>query len=49
MHLFERDGTHRKVIENVPSPADFIHLPNRDVVVVPLLGANRVEWWVLRD
>lgn len=49
IHLFERDGTHRAVIENVPSPADFAYLPGRDLVVVPLLGANRVEWWVLRE
>ena len=48
VHLFERDGTSRRVIENVPSPADVVHLPDRDVVEVPLLGANRVEWWVLR-
>ena len=48
IHLFEADGSHRRVIENVPSAADFAWVPQRDMVVVPLPGANRVEWWVLR-
>ena len=49
IHLFEADGTHRPVIEGVPSPADFAYVPGRDMVVVPLPEANRVEWWVLRE
>ena len=49
VHLFDRDGRHRRIIEGVPSPADFIVLPGRDVVALPLLGLNRVEWWMLRE